>query len=114
MNSVEESDRQPFKEMIRKGVSLIDFNAPWCGPCRAQKPIIDDLAAKYKDRVNIAELDVDENREAAMELGIASIPTLILYKENVEVQRFIGLQARETLSAAIENILKSFTDSSES
>jgi thioredoxin 1 len=113
LNPAEKSDRQPFKEMIRKGVSLIDFNAPWCGPCKAQKPIIDNLAEKYKDRVNIAELDVDENREAAMELGIASIPTLILYKENVEVKRFVGLQAGETLSAAIENILKASTGSSE-
>lgn len=106
MNQAKESSRQQFKEMISQGVSLIDFNAPWCGPCRAQKPIIDRLAEKYKDQVTVAELDVDENREAAMELGIASIPTLIIYNESVEVDRFVGLQDVETLSAAIENVLQ--------
>lgn len=106
MKQAEETGRQPFEEMVRQGVSLIDFNAPWCGPCRAQKPIVDDLAAKYKGRVTVAELDVDENRETAMQLGIASIPTLILYKENREVERFVGLQTMEALTAAIENVLK--------
>lgn len=106
MNQKNGSNRQQFKEMIRQGVSLIDFNAPWCAPCRAQKPIIDQLAEKYKGRVTVAELDVDENREAAMELGIASIPTLIIYKENVEVERFVGLQDEKTLSLSIENALQ--------
>ena len=107
MNQRKEAGRLPLKEMLGQGVSLIDFNAPWCGPCLAQKPIIDDLAVKYKDRVTIAELDVDENRETAMQLGIASIPTLILYKESREVERFVGLQTRESLTAAIETALQS-------
>lgn len=106
MNQVKETSRQPFKEMIGQGVSLIDFNAPWCGPCRAQKPIIDNLAEKYEGRVTVAELDVDDNRETAMQLGIASIPTLILYKESREVDRFVGLQTMETLKTAIENVLQ--------
>lgn len=106
MNQIKESSRRQLNEMIRQGVSLIDFNAPWCAPCRTQKPIIDHLAEKYKNQVFVAELDVDENRETAMELGIASIPTLILYKESVEVERFVGLQDMETLSMAIENLLK--------
>lgn len=105
MNQTKETGRQTLKEMIGRGVSLIDFNAPWCGPCKAQKPIVDDLAAKYKDRVTVAELDVDENRETAMQLGIASIPTLILYKESREIERFVGLQTLETLTTAIENVL---------
>ena len=106
MNQEKEKNRQPFKEMIRQGVSLIDFNAPWCAPCRAQKPIIDQLAEKYNGTVTIAELDVDENRIEAMELGIASIPTLIIYKESIEIERFVGLQDAETLSLAIENALQ--------
>ena len=107
MNQENKSNPQQLKEMIRQGVALIDFNAPWCAPCRAQKPILDQLAEKYKGRVTVAELDVDENRQEAMELGIASIPTLILYKENVEVERFVGLQDAETLSLSIENALQS-------
>ncbi len=106
MNQAKESSHQNFKEMISEGVSLVDFNAPWCAPCRAQKPIIDDLAEKYKGRVAVMELDVDENRREAMELGIASIPTLILYKDSREVERFIGLQNADTLSVSIENALQ--------
>ncbi len=77
-------------------------------PLQAQKPIIDHLAEKFKDRVIVIELDVDENRETALQLGITSIPTLILYKENREVERFVGLQTIETLSTAIENVLQPF------
>lgn len=106
MNQEKESNRQQFKEMIKQGVSLIDFNAPWCAPCRAQKPIINQLAEKYKGRVTVAELDIDENREEAMELGIASIPTLIIYRESIEVERFVGLQDAGTLSLSIENALQ--------
>ena len=106
MNQEKESNRQQFKEMIKQGVSLIDFNAPWCAPCRAQKPILDQLAEKYKGRVTVAELDVDENRKEAMELGIASIPTLIVYRESIEVERFVGLQDAKTLSLSIENALQ--------
>ena len=106
MNQEKESNRQQFKEMIKQGVSLIDFNAPWCAPCRAQKPILDQLAEKYKGRVTVAELDIDENRKEAMELGIASIPTLIIYRESIEVERFVGLQDAGTLSLSIENALQ--------
>ena len=106
MNQEKESNRQQFKEMIKQGVSLIDFNAPWCAPCRAQKPILDQLAEKYKGRVTVAELDIDENRKEAMELGIASIPTLIVYRESIEVERFVGLQDAKTLSLSIENALQ--------
>ncbi len=106
MNQAKEAGRQQFREIVGQGVSLIDFNAPWCGPCKAQKPILANLADKYKGRVTVAELDVDENRETAMQLGIASIPTLILYKESVEVARFVGLQTMDALSTVIENVLK--------
>jgi len=68
VNQEKESNRQQFKEMIKQGVSLIDFNAPWCAPCRAQKPILDQLAEKYKGRVTVAELDVDENRKVAFRM----------------------------------------------
>jgi thioredoxin 1 len=105
VNKNKETDGFLFENLDGQGVSLLDFNAPWCGPCRAQKPILDFLAEKYRGRVAVLELDVDENRETAMQLGIASIPTLILFKKRVEVGRFVGLQTMETLSTAIDNVL---------
>ena len=98
-------NKQQFKNTIQTGVTLVDFNAPWCAPCRAQKPIVDQLTKLYDGKASIMEMNVDGNQESAMELGITSIPTLIIYKNGVEFERFIGLQNTEVLSAAIDKAL---------
>lgn len=98
--------RKELDRTIRKGVTLIDFNAPWCAPCRAQEPVVLALDKQYGNKATIAQLNIDENHEMAMTLGIQSIPTLILYKEGCEIGRFIGLQSTETLSRAIGEALK--------
>ena len=98
-------NRQQFKNTIQTGVTLVDFNAPWCAPCRAQKPIVDELVKLYAGKAFIFEMNVDGNQESAMELGITSIPTLIIYKNGEEIERFIGLQSAEVLSDAIEKAL---------
>lgn len=94
------------KRMFPGGVTLVDFNAPWCAPCRAQKPIVDQLAGEYRGRAQVLTLDVDEHRQMAMRLSITSIPTLILFKNGREMQRFVGLQPAEILSAAIEKLME--------
>ena len=94
-----------FEDAIRQGVSLVDFNAPWCAPCRAQGPIIQALSEKFEGRAIIAEINVDENRETAAKLGIRSIPTLTLFKDGTETRRFVGLQSASTLEKAIEENL---------
>lgn len=96
---------QKFKNTIQTGVTLVDFNAPWCAPCRAQKPIVDQLAKFYDGKASIIEMNVDGNQESAMGLGITSIPTLIIYKNGEENERFIGLQSAEVLSDAIDKAL---------
>jgi len=93
--------RKKLDEAIQKGVTLIDFNAPWCEPCRAQETVIQELEKAYGSRATIASLNIDENQKVAMQLGIQSIPTLILYREGREIGRFIGLQSKETLARAI-------------
>jgi len=97
--------RQQFKKTIQIGVSLVDFNAPWCAPCIAQKPIVDQLAKLYAGKASVIEINVDGNQQSAMELGITSIPTLIIYKNGAEIERFIGLQKAEVLSEAIDKAL---------
>ncbi len=98
-------NEEEFNNTIENGVSLIDFNAPWCAPCRAQGPIVQQLSEQFVERAVIAEMNIDENQQTAMELGIQSIPTLAIFKNGKEVQRFIGLQSQDTLSAAIEKVL---------
>ncbi len=94
------------KTTAQKGVTLVDYNAPWCAPCKAQKPIIEKLAAAYQGRIRVVNLNVDKNQKSAMQNGIASIPTMIIYKNGKEIDRFIGLQSNEVLSKAIDKALK--------
>lgn len=98
-------NEEEFNNAIENGVSLIDFNAPWCAPCRAQGPIVQQLSEQFEERAVIAEMNIDENQQTAMKLGIQSIPTLTIFKNGKEIQRFIGLQSQDTLSAAIEKVL---------
>ncbi len=98
-------NEEEFNNTIKNGVSLIDFNAPWCAPCRAQGPIVQQLSEQFEERAVIAEMNIDENQQTAMKLGVQSIPTLAIFKNGKEVQRFIGLQSQDMLSAAIEEVL---------
>lgn len=97
---------EEFENVIKRGVSLIDFNAPWCGPCRAQEPIIRQLGKDFSGRATIAEMNVDDNQETAVKLGIQSIPTMAVFKDGIEIERFVGLQTALTLSKTIEEHLK--------
>jgi thioredoxin 1 len=94
-----------FKQSIETGVSLVDFNAPWCSPCRAQEPIIQQLSEQFTGKATIAEMNIDDNQETAIALGIQSIPTLAVFKNGKEVQRFVGLQSSKTLTQALEEII---------
>jgi thioredoxin 1 len=70
---------------------LMDFFAIWCGPCKTQKPILEELENKYGDKVTFNAIDLDENQQLASEYGIYAVPTLIILKDGVEVKRFIGV-----------------------
>ena len=95
-----------FEKAIENGVTLMDFNAPWCAPCRSQEPILENLAGNFEGKALIAAMNVDENRDIAARLGILSIPTLIIFKNSKEIQRYVGLQPEATLSEALEAMLK--------
>lgn len=81
---------------------LVDFWAPWCGPCRAVAPTLEQLAAKYDGKIKIGKLNVDEEPALASKFRVMSIPTLILFKDGVIVQQVIGLRSLQEL----ENIIK--------
>ena len=101
------NSRRIFEQTIMSGVALVDFEAPWCGPCRAQEPIMEELSIRFKDRVVIATMNVDNHKSTAIKLGINSIPTLAIFKNGTEIQRFVGLQPTKTLADAIEANLES-------
>ncbi len=81
---------------------LVDFYADWCGPCQMMAPVVEQLAEVYSDTVTIGKLNVDENMGIALEYGVASIPTLILFVKGEEAGRLIGVQS----SADVENLLE--------
>ncbi|ACL02783.1 thioredoxin [Desulfatibacillum aliphaticivorans] len=100
-----EINETSFGKVTGKGVSLVDFYATWCGPCKAQEPIIKELEKNFSGRAVVTKMDVDQNRDTAAKLGISSIPTVVVFKDGKEVERFIGLQNQQTLSAALESAL---------
>ncbi|MFO7874395.1 MAG: thioredoxin [Bacteroidales bacterium] len=95
-------DAGSFEEAIEDGVVLVDFWATWCAPCRTQGPILEDLAAEVHEVANITKLDVDDHGAIAARYGVRAIPTLILFRNGEEVERFQGVQQKETLKNAIE------------
>lgn len=83
---------------------LVDFWAPWCGPCQVMGPIIEELAKEMADKVKIGKLNVDENPVTAEKYAIMSIPSLKVFKGGQVVKEFVGLQAKESLKGELEKI----------
>ncbi len=84
---------------------LVDFWAPWCGPCKAIAPTREEIAGDYGDRLKVVKVDVDENHQSATQYGIRSIPSLLLFKDGAEVDRIIGALPKQQLMEKIDSHL---------
>ena len=96
---------QNFDQEVLKSdkAVLVDFWAPWCGPCQAMGPVISELAKEFEGKAKVGKLNVDENSKTAGDFAIMSIPALKIFKEGKMVQEFIGMQTKETLKSALES-----------
>lgn len=101
MKMVEAITDTNFDEKISEGVSLVDFWATWCGPCRMQSPIIEELSNEDDGTVNYYTVDVDANQASAQKYSVMSIPTLIVMKDGQAVETLIGLHGKEQLEEII-------------
>jgi thioredoxin 1 len=92
---------QTFTTDTSEGVVLVDFWAPWCGPCKMIAPVLQELDTEIGDAAKIVKVDVDENQETAGKFGVMSIPTLIVLKDGEVVDKVVGFQPKEALAELI-------------
>jgi thioredoxin 1 len=91
-----------FQAAVAQGVTLVDFWAPWCGPCKMIAPTLDELAGELQGRARIAKINLDDNPEVAQAFGVMSIPTLLLFKDGQPVGKLVGAQPKASLRAFVE------------
>lgn len=91
-----------FSDEIAQGLTLVDFWAPWCGPCRIIAPVVEELAGQYEGRVKVAKVNVDDNPATAGQFRVMSIPTLILFKDGQPVDTLVGAQPKRAFEALLD------------
>ena len=85
---------------------LVDFWAPWCGPCRMMAPIIEEISKEYEGKVKVGKLNTDENPESAGQFGVISIPTIIIFKDGKAVDQVIGAVAKDAIVKKLDKVLQ--------
>ena len=104
MSTIKELNSSNFDETINNGISLVDFWAEWCGPCKQQLPVITQLAEKYSSKFNICKLDVDTYQNIAAKYEVMSIPTIIIFQNGEVKKQFVGFQSSDFLAQELLTI----------
>lgn len=105
MADVMHLDGGNFEDVSKQGIVLVDFWAPWCGPCRMLGPVLDELAAEIGDKAVISKVNCDESPEIASNFGVSSIPAIFILKEGEVAKQFVGVQSKGDLAAAIDELV---------
>lgn len=102
MSNATELTGSNFNATVSNGITLIDFWAEWCGPCRMMTPVVDELAAQYAGKATVAKVNVDNEQDLAMKFNVSSIPTFLVVKDGEVTSRFVGVTSKAELSKAID------------
>jgi len=100
-----ELTQENFETTVNEGVSLVDFWAPWCGPCRMIAPVIEELAEDFDGKANICKVNTDEQQEIAVKYGIRSIPAILFFKDGEVVDQIIGAASKDAFADKINTII---------
>lgn len=92
-------------EDAKKGIALVDFWAPWCGPCRMLAPIIEELATEFEGKAKICKVNTDEEQDLAVEFGIRSIPTILFFKDGEIVDQMVGAQSKQVIIDKLNSLV---------
>src|SRR3989344_8966386 len=108
MTDVIFTDQNFETEVLKSTIPVVvDFWAPWCGPCKVVSPIIEELAGEFEGKVKVGKLNVDDNQAMASEYGIMSVPSIVFFKDGKPIKTMIGAQSKENFKKGIEEILSS-------
>ncbi len=94
-----------FNDTIKEGVTLVDFWAPWCGPCRMIAPVIEELANDYEGKAKICKVNTDEEQDIAIQYGIRSIPTILFFKDGQLADQMIGAAGKQVIAEKLDALL---------
>jgi len=103
MMSLAELNKENFDKEINNGITVIDFHAPWCGPCKMVNPIIEELATELTD-ISFRKVNIDDNQEIAVKYNIMSIPTILIFKDGKPITSSVGVVSKDALKKKIENV----------
>lgn len=105
-NVLEVTDANFEQEVKKAGVPvLVDFWAPWCGPCRKLSPTIDEISAEYGEKLKVVKVNTDENTKIAQEFSISGIPSLLVFKDGEAVERLVGLMQKSAITNTVDKYL---------
>jgi len=105
MGKYVELNSSNFEETVKEGVTLVDFWAPWCGPCRMIAPIIEELAANYEGKATIAKVNTDEEQDLAVRFGIRSIPSILFFKDGQVVDQMVGAASKQAFAEKLDSLI---------